>query len=305
MSEEEEEVKDAVEEGELSDDSEYDSANNVAEGEELTFDFVDAGPGEEFMAVKPWIGAMKEPSSHSPADVDSSPPDEALELSYAFGYRCRGVFDNVHFSAAGTCGNAGRARVRCALLLRTNLRPRGLVVFWCRAGELVYPAAAIGVIANPEDGSQRFYQGHVDDIMCLAVDSTGTLAATGACSPAAVRRAPLTMLVAHRWKGLHRLTWPPRASCRAHLGHRDGRGRGRHQGYPEAPGHGARVLTRFQVGPRRHGCRVPDRGVSLCFAVSGNWSRWARTTTTPWLPSAWPLGSSLGRWLLARTLCSP
>ena len=35
MSEEEEEVKDAVEEGELSDDSEYDSANNVAEGEEL------------------------------------------------------------------------------------------------------------------------------------------------------------------------------------------------------------------------------------------------------------------------------
>jgi len=146
VSEEEEEVKDAVEEGELSDDSEYDSANNVAEGEELTFDFVDAGPGEEFMAVKPWIGAMKEPSSHSPADVNSSPPDEALELSYAFGYRCRGVFDNVHFSAAG---------------------------------ELVYPAAAIGVIANPEDGSQRFYQGHVDDIMCLAVDSTGTLAATG------------------------------------------------------------------------------------------------------------------------------
>jgi len=134
VSEEEEEVKDAVEEGELSDDSEYDSANNVAEGEELTFDFVDAGPGEEFMAVKPWIGAMKEPSSHSPADVDSSPPDEALELSYAFGYRCRGVFDNVHFSAAGTCGNAGRERVRCALLLRTNLRPRGLVVSCRRVG---------------------------------------------------------------------------------------------------------------------------------------------------------------------------
>jgi hypothetical protein len=38
------------------------------------------------MAVKPWIGAIVEPTNHPP--VDKSQPDETYELEYVYGYRC-------------------------------------------------------------------------------------------------------------------------------------------------------------------------------------------------------------------------
>lgn len=47
------------------------------------------------------------------------------------------------------------------------------------AGHLVYPAAAVAVVVNPTDNSQRFYQGHTDDIVCLALDPSRSLCATG------------------------------------------------------------------------------------------------------------------------------
>jgi hypothetical protein len=38
------------------------------------------------MAVKPWIGAIKEPDYHPP--VNNSQPDARLELEFVYGYRC-------------------------------------------------------------------------------------------------------------------------------------------------------------------------------------------------------------------------
>lgn len=38
------------------------------------------------MAVKPWIGAIVEPTNHPP--VNKSQPDETYELEYVYGYRC-------------------------------------------------------------------------------------------------------------------------------------------------------------------------------------------------------------------------
>ena len=43
----------------------------------------------------------------------------------------------------------------------------------------MYPAAAIVVMLNTATGQQRFYQGHVDDVLSLALDPTRTLAASG------------------------------------------------------------------------------------------------------------------------------
>jgi hypothetical protein len=52
----------------------------------LLFEEVDAGQGEQFMAVKPWIGAIKEPQNHNPPEP--SPPDVNYQLEYVYGYRC-------------------------------------------------------------------------------------------------------------------------------------------------------------------------------------------------------------------------
>jgi len=38
------------------------------------------------MAVKPWIGAIKEPDNHP--HIDKSQPDVSYRISYVFGYRC-------------------------------------------------------------------------------------------------------------------------------------------------------------------------------------------------------------------------
>jgi hypothetical protein len=36
-------------------------------------------------------------------------------------------------------------------------------------GSLIYHAAGLGVLLDPEKGEQRFFKGHTDDIMALAV----------------------------------------------------------------------------------------------------------------------------------------
>mmetsp|Transcript_7809 Transcript_7809/g.11582 ORF Transcript_7809/g.11582 Transcript_7809/m.11582 type:complete len:673 (+) Transcript_7809:52-2070(+) len=46
-------------------------------------------------------------------------------------------------------------------------------------GNLVYSAAAVGVVYNPKDHTQRFVTGHTDDIVCLDMHPDGTLVATG------------------------------------------------------------------------------------------------------------------------------
>lgn len=54
---------------------------------------------KEFMAVKPWIGAVVEPKNH-PA-IDKSPPDATYELEYVYGYRCSDSRQNVFYNTSG------------------------------------------------------------------------------------------------------------------------------------------------------------------------------------------------------------
>jgi microtubule-associated protein-like 6 len=51
------------------------------------------------MAVKPWIGAVKEPRSHPPANP--SPPDVRFKLEYVYGYRSEDSRQNVFYNAKG------------------------------------------------------------------------------------------------------------------------------------------------------------------------------------------------------------
>lgn len=54
---------------------------------------------KEFLAVKPWIGAIQEPDDHPP--VDKSPPDESYMLEYVYGYRCEDSRQNVYYNDEG------------------------------------------------------------------------------------------------------------------------------------------------------------------------------------------------------------
>lgn len=45
----------------------------------------EAGEGEQFMAVRPWIGQIAEPDSHN--EPSSEKPEETYALDYVFGYR--------------------------------------------------------------------------------------------------------------------------------------------------------------------------------------------------------------------------
>uniref|UniRef100_A0A8D0QME0 EMAP like 5 n=1 Tax=Sus scrofa TaxID=9823 RepID=A0A8D0QME0_PIG len=52
-------------------------------------------------------------------------------------------------------------------------------LFYTQIGEIVYHVAAVGVIYNRQQNTQRFYLGHDDDILCLALHPLKDYVATG------------------------------------------------------------------------------------------------------------------------------
>lgn len=76
------------------------------------------------MAVKPWIGAIKEPDDHP--EVCKDKPDQTYCLEYVYGYRCQDSRQNVYYNADGN---------------------------------IVYITASLGVILNKADNTQTFFGG--------------------------------------------------------------------------------------------------------------------------------------------------
>lgn len=92
----------------------------------------DINHGAQFMAERPWLGAIVEPSS--PPANNPSLPDKRLELEWIHGYR---AFDS-----------------------RSNLVYNTL-------GQIIYPTAAVCVVYDTNTHKQHHYMGHTDDIRCL------------------------------------------------------------------------------------------------------------------------------------------
>jgi hypothetical protein len=148
-----EEDADAVDEdeGNLS-DLEFDAdgrAEDGEDGDEGLFSIEDTSKDvDNFMAIKPWIGALVAPS-----DWDGSraadlmpPPTRELALQWVHGYRTREARRNVCVTDTG---------------------------------EVLWPAAAVAVLYDEAGHTQRHFQGHSDDILCLAIDPSKQLVATG------------------------------------------------------------------------------------------------------------------------------
>ncbi|CAF1474328.1 unnamed protein product, partial [Adineta steineri] len=82
----------------------------------------------------------------APGEKRKKQPDEGLTLDYVFGYRGYDCRDNV---------------------------------FWLKTNEIVYHVAALGIVLNTEQNTQKFYNYHTDDILCLAVSPDMSVVATG------------------------------------------------------------------------------------------------------------------------------
>lgn len=119
------------------------------------------GHGDESMAVKPWLGAIREPSK-LPV-INPNPPQVEYELDFVYGYKSEEVRMNCFYNA--------------------KKRP-------------VYMTAALGIILDPSTRKQIIFgggeaqemqrkqkenklDGHNDDITCLAIDSKREMVASG------------------------------------------------------------------------------------------------------------------------------
>ena len=136
------------------------SKHHDVEQENDFFEVEDAGEGEKFMSVKPWIGQVAEPTNHNENCADK--PDVNFELEYVYGYRCADTRQNVHFNSAGNA---------------------------------CYMTAALGVVLDHNSNTQKFFgggevdnaskqtacdaNGHTNDIMCISLSDDRTTAATG------------------------------------------------------------------------------------------------------------------------------
>jgi Ca2+-binding EF-hand superfamily protein len=107
--------------------------------------------GDEFMAVKPWLATIKEPTNFSSSRISNDAPDANLSLEWVYGYSGQDQRNNLRY-----CLNDSNGITR-----------------------IVYPAAAVGVVYNPRTHTQQFYHGHDDDITCLTMHPDGETCATG------------------------------------------------------------------------------------------------------------------------------
>jgi len=135
-------------------------AGKDEDGQECDFFEVEEAEGEQFMAVRPWIGQITEPDNHN--EINNEKPDTTYELEYVYGYRCADSRQNVYFNCNG---------------------------------QPTYMTAALGVILDPASNTQKFFGGgevestaknvandlkhHTDDIMCVRVNDKRTTAVSG------------------------------------------------------------------------------------------------------------------------------
>lgn len=113
---------------------------------------LEEGPeGDEFMAVKPWLGAIVPPTNAKVLQkTGSSAPDVQLALEYIHGYQSQNASNNARYDAVG---------------------------------RVVYHAAAVGIVADKQQQQQhaprqRFFQGHDDDVIALCAHPNGSTFAT-------------------------------------------------------------------------------------------------------------------------------
>ncbi|GMF47257.1 unnamed protein product [Phytophthora fragariaefolia] len=128
-------------------DSDRDGINLLCERADDPLEIVAANDdiGDEFMAVRPWLGAVVAPSKAASLKVDSTSPHTRLELERVHGYQAQTASNNARYDSTG---------------------------------KVVYHTAALGIVFDRNSQSQTFFKSHDDDIVALCAHPNGTTFAT-------------------------------------------------------------------------------------------------------------------------------
>lgn len=156
--------------------------------------------GDEFLAVRPWLGAIREPSVVPPNATTGSLPDQELALEFIYGVNAGATASNNVFYADDS---------------------------W----EIVYAGASVGIVYNTKTQSQLFNQGHQSNLIsAMAIHPKGDLVATGECG---VRKNPkvvlwdansgstITEVETHHERGIRLLGFSPGGDCFVSIGMED------------------------------------------------------------------------------------
>ncbi|RYH20675.1 hypothetical protein EON65_22800, partial [archaeon] len=190
--------------------SNVDEAASPSVPETMVDDIIDTpSGGDEFMAVKPWLGAIVAPSAWTAKDPQKAPPFFAALGEYANQLRSfqedvgtitkedalkeryqdlQQVADNV-LQRIHDSGVVDPSQPSDELELDWVHGYRGFDtrsnIFYVNTpnnGRLVvYHAAALGIVLNPQTKEQKYFRGHKDDILAMTIfDSKDqVLVATG------------------------------------------------------------------------------------------------------------------------------
>lgn len=111
------------------------------------FQRYEAEEGDEALAVKPWKGQVRAPSGFTKAPKNQEKaPKVSASIDWVHGYRGHKTRNNLGYLIDGS---------------------------------IVYHAAGLGIVYDPETHSQRHFDKHTDDITALAVAPNKRIVATG------------------------------------------------------------------------------------------------------------------------------
>ena len=136
-----------------------DAVNGAKTSTELV-ELASANGGDEFMAVKPWLGAIVPPTRVSkkggPKETEEASTDVDLTLAWVFGYRSQGKGND-------GCGQVPRVSARRGGTPRS--RTERMAWADCRnnlrytsGGDILYVAAALGIVYHKNKNDQSFFQ---------------------------------------------------------------------------------------------------------------------------------------------------
>eukprot|EP00455_Lapot_gusevi_P019716 TRINITY_DN2101_c0_g2_i10.p1 TRINITY_DN2101_c0_g2~~TRINITY_DN2101_c0_g2_i10.p1 ORF type:complete len:709 (-),score=303.98 TRINITY_DN2101_c0_g2_i10:148-2274(-) len=151
----------------------------------------EAAAGVEFMAVRPWEGAIVAPDAPPPANP--AEPDANLSIEWVYGYRCQGVRNNIGVDTRG---------------------------------RIIYPSAAVVIAYDPVNHTQSHFCSHTDDVLCLAQNPVNpNIVATGQKAYISKGRSQNPFLSVYNWSNGEE--WKLPATHTRHIGacnfNRDGR----------------------------------------------------------------------------------
>ena len=148
-----EEIRDEIKMYDETDMSEIDKKIAAKKEEKKVGDFTEDKllVGTEFMASKPWMGALKEPRGFIKAHPNlMQAPKIEMKLEYVHGYRSRDCKNNLKF---------------------------------LKDGSIAYHAAALGIVLDKQNNTQRHFNLHTDDVLAIAFHPDGIRVATGEQGP--------------------------------------------------------------------------------------------------------------------------